>query len=216
LYLSLSGSAVEKDAQGSPEESAMQFPLSGLHRHRTARQACLRVAAAFLAVAGLCPAMAQGIFMCQDASGRRITADRPIAECLDREQKELSAGGMVKRRITPVLTAKEVALVEEKQRMAAEERARATQAQQRDRALLARYPDLASHERDRTRALEPLERDVAATRQRLDQERSATGQLLLANQQEQLRQAASRFDQERARLQQLWGAQAQPAVAASR
>jgi len=194
----------------------MQFPSSGLRWRRTTRLACFRMVAAFLAGVGLGPATAQGIFVCQDASGRRITADRPIAECLDREQKELSAGGMVKRRIAPVLTAEEVALVEEKQRMVAEERTRAAQVQQRDRALLARYPDPASHERDRTRALELLERDVAATRQRLDQERSVTGQLLLATQQEQLRQAASRFDQERARLRQLWAAQGQPAAAGSR
>ena len=38
-----------------------------------------------------------GIYTCVDAKGRRLTSDRPIVECLDREQKELTPNGNVKR-----------------------------------------------------------------------------------------------------------------------
>lgn len=47
--------------------------------------------------AGAMPAQAQvnggGIYACTDASGRRITADRPIASCVDREQRVLGNTG---------------------------------------------------------------------------------------------------------------------------
>ncbi|WP_432214584.1 DUF4124 domain-containing protein, partial [Salmonella enterica] len=42
------------------------------------------------------PAWAQGgIYTCVDAKGRKLTADRPILDCIDREQKELNASGQV-------------------------------------------------------------------------------------------------------------------------
>ena len=42
------------------------------------------------------PAGAQSsIYTCIDAQGRRITSDRPIPQCLDREQRELSRSGIV-------------------------------------------------------------------------------------------------------------------------
>ena len=51
-------------------------------------------------------ACADGIYTCVDAQGRRLTADRPIRECIDREQNELNASGTVKRKIGPSLTAR--------------------------------------------------------------------------------------------------------------
>ncbi|MDP1270894.1 DUF4124 domain-containing protein, partial [Klebsiella pneumoniae] len=48
-----------------------------------------------------------GIYTCVDASGRRITSDRPITQCLDREQHELTGSGTVKRVIPPSYTAEE-------------------------------------------------------------------------------------------------------------
>ena len=66
----------------------------------------------------------QGIYTCVDAKGRKITADRPIAECTDRTQTELSSTGLVKRQIGPTLTAQEQVVQEEKEKQAAEMRAR--------------------------------------------------------------------------------------------
>ena len=51
---------------------------------------------------------AGGIYTCVDRNGRRLTADRPIPECLDREQRELSPSGMTRRQIGPSLTELEV------------------------------------------------------------------------------------------------------------
>jgi len=52
-------------------------------------------------------AVAQGIFTCVDAKGRKITADRPILDCMDRDQQELSRFGTVIRKVSATLTAKE-------------------------------------------------------------------------------------------------------------
>ena len=47
------------------------------------------------------------IYTCVDRQGRRLTADRPIAECLDREQRELNSSGTTRRVIQPTMTASE-------------------------------------------------------------------------------------------------------------
>ena len=46
-----------------------------------------------------------GIYTCIDAHGRRLTSDRPIPACIDREQRELNRDGTVRRIIPPTLTA---------------------------------------------------------------------------------------------------------------
>ena len=105
---------------------------------------------------------AQGIFTCVDAKGRRLTADRPIIECNDREQRELSPGGLLKRRIGPELTAQERAAEEEKARLDLEERNRLAEEKKRDRALLVRYPDRAAHDKERREALGLADDVIAA------------------------------------------------------
>jgi hypothetical protein len=107
---------------------------------------------------------AQAIFTCVDAKGRRLTADRPIAECLDREQKELNASGTLKRKIGPTLTAEERAAEEEKARVAAEERNRQLEEKKRDRALLTRYPNRATHDAEREKALASVDDAIVAAR----------------------------------------------------
>jgi len=134
-----------------------------------------------LLAAGVCaPALAQAIFTCVDAKGRRITADRPIVECLDREQKELSPTGIVKRKIGPSLTAEERAAEEVKQREEIEERNRLAEEKKRERALLTRYPDKQTHDRERAAALAAVDeatkiadevtRKLIEQRRRLDTE----------------------------------------------
>jgi hypothetical protein len=119
---------------------------------------------------GLCmQASAQAIFTCVDAKGRRLTADRPIAECADREQKELSATGTVKRKIGPVLTAEERAVEDEKNRKAIEERNRLAEEKKRERALLTRYPDKAAHEKERAGALAAADDAIVLARKNLEQ-----------------------------------------------
>src|SRR3569832_1234255 len=101
----------------------------------------LVAAAVWAALAPAAQAQVQKIYTCVDAKGRRITADRPIVDCLDREQAELSPTGQVVRKIGPAPTAVERAAAEEKARREIEERNRIVEEKRRDRALLSRYPD---------------------------------------------------------------------------
>lgn len=105
---------------------------------------------------------AQGIFTCIDSKGRRLTADRPIPECMDREQKELNSSGTVRRKIGPEPTAQERAEHEETNRKAIEDRSRSGEEKRRDAALVLRYPNPASHQRERKAALSVVE-GMAAT-----------------------------------------------------
>lgn len=110
---------------------------------------------------------AQGIYTCVDAQGRRITSDRPIMECIDRTQKEISPSGAVRRQIGPSLTAAERADIEARERKAAEERARVHEETRRNRAMLARYRDQPAHDRARAEALAFVEDAAAPAHQRL-------------------------------------------------
>lgn len=96
---------------------------------------------------------AQGIYTCVDAKGRRLTSDRPILECIDREQKELTPSGTVKRTLKPSPTADEQLRAEQEERRLAEERLRAAEDKRRDRALLSRYPNKAAHDKERMDSL---------------------------------------------------------------
>ena len=102
-------------------------------------------------------ALAQGIYTCTDAKGRKITSDRPIPECNDRNQNEITPSGTVKRVIAPSLTAQERAALEEKEKAAAEARVAAGEETRRDRALLQRYPNRQAHDAERTVALTQVE-----------------------------------------------------------
>lgn len=118
-------------------------------------------------LAACMPSQAEGIYTCVDAKGRRLTSDRPIIDCIDREQTEISPSGQVLRRIGPSLTAAERAAEEEKARRAAEERNRLAEEKRRDRALLARYPDRAAHDRERQQALEAIDEVIKTANQRI-------------------------------------------------
>lgn len=107
----------------------------------------------------------QGIYTCVDAKGRRLTSDRPILECLDREQKELTPSGTVRRTLGPSLTATERAALEERERRAAEERQRQADEKRVQKALLTRYPNQAAHDVERAKALQ-AQQDVIASGQR--------------------------------------------------
>jgi hypothetical protein len=108
----------------------------------------------------------QGIYSCVDGKGRRITADRPIAECIDRPQREINPSGTVKRVVGPSLTAQERAAQEQKDRAAAEVRAREAEEKRRDRALLLRYPSRAVHDKERAEALDQIDVVIKAASKR--------------------------------------------------
>lgn len=110
-----------------------------------------------------------GVYTCVDAKGRRLTADRPIPECTDREQKVLNPSGTVKAKVGPTLTAQERADLELKEKREIEERTRTADEKRRDRALLTRYPNKAVHDQERQEALAQIAVVIQAAKTRLDE-----------------------------------------------
>lgn len=110
--------------------------------------------------------MAQSIYSCVDANGRKLTSDRPIPECVDRTQREFSPQGTTRRIVGPTLTEKERAAQEEKEKAIAEERAFALEEKRRDRALLSRYPSRAVHDKERAQAIEQINEVIKASAKR--------------------------------------------------
>ena len=193
-------------------------------------------------------ASAQGIYSCVDGAGRKVTADRPIAECMDRTQRELSRSGLVKREVGPSLTAQERAVQDEKDKVAAEVRAREAEEKRRDRALLLRYPSRPVHDKERAEALGQIDEVIKAASKRtseLAEQRKAIdidlefyksdpakapGSLkrrveenessvavqkrFIADQDAEKKRVNLRFEEELAKLKQLWAmGVAQPAKA---
>jgi hypothetical protein len=93
------------------------------------------------------------IYTCIDAKGRKLTSDRKIPECADREQKILNPSGTVKSRIGPTLTAQEREQTDAQNRSQQKENARLEEEKRRNRALLTRYPNVAAHQKERVEAL---------------------------------------------------------------
>jgi hypothetical protein len=110
-----------------------------------------------------------GAYTCVDAKGRKLTADRPIPECTDREQKVLNPSGTVKTKVGPTLTAQERADQDLRDRKAAEELSRLAEEKRRDRALLTRYPNKGMHDKERSEALEQISVVIKAATTRLDE-----------------------------------------------
>ena len=187
-----------------------------------------------------------GVYTCVDAKGRKLTSDRPIMECLDREQKVLNPSGTVKTKIGPSLTAQERAELEQKNRREAEEREKQAEDKRRERALLTRYPTKAVHDQERQEALAQIMAVIQAAKTRIDEltkQRAAIDEEMefykkdptkapayvrrqgeentnsqqvqrrfIADQEAEMKRVNARFDDELARLRQLW---AQPSAAAT-
>lgn len=108
-----------------------------------------------------------GIYACTDAKGRRLTADRPIAECVDRDQRVLGNTGVELRRVGPTLTDNERTEQEAQRRREQEEQRRLREERSRERALVTRYPSQAVHDAERAEALEQADQVMAVARQRV-------------------------------------------------
>ena len=127
----------------------------------------LMAALGTVAVAQPAAGPAPGIYSCVDKIGRRLTSDRPIPECIDREQRELSPTGTVRRVIGPTLTEHEREVLEAKRRKDLEERNRIAEERRRERVLLARYPDKAAHDAERAAAITHVDEVTATAKKRI-------------------------------------------------
>ena len=119
-----------------------------------------------LAAGALGDVQAQGIFTCVDSKGRKITADRPIADCVDREQQELSRSGTVMRKVPRTLTAQERAAQEAHDKIGAAAQAQLLDEKRRERALMLRYPNVVAHNRERNAALATVDDIIGSSNQR--------------------------------------------------
>jgi hypothetical protein len=189
-----------------------------------------------------------GIYSCVDAKGRKLTSDRPIAECLDREQRLLNPSGTVRARLAPTPTAQERAEAAAKEKQEAEARSLLIEERRRDRALVTRYPSKDVHDIERAAALAQAAaatqgankriEELLADRRKLDAEmefykkdpsrapQSLRRQIdeiahnidvqkrFIGEQDNETRRINTRFDEELARLKQLWLAQARLTPAA--
>lgn len=145
-------------------------PLPQPHTLHAMSHASVRLFVRALALVWGTVGLAQAaIFTCVDAQGRRITADRPIAACMDREQRELGPTGTVRRVIPPEPTAEERAALDAKRKADADREARLNEEKRRERALLSRYPNEAAHQRERVKALESVDAVEAAVHKRIDE-----------------------------------------------
>lgn len=110
-----------------------------------------------------------GVYTCTDAKGRKLTSDRPIPECIDREQKVLNPSGTVRAKVGPTLTAQEKAEQDLRERKEAEEKGRLVEEKRRDRALLTRYPTKAIHDQEREEAINQVNAAKNAANSRLEE-----------------------------------------------
>jgi hypothetical protein len=127
----------------------------------------IRFSSLLVLASAFAPAAFAQIYTCIDATGRKITSDRPIAECLSKEQRELNPSGTVKRVVKPVMTAEEQRVADQKLKEEAEERARAEEERRKNRALLSRYPNRAAHDKERAVALAQVDEVIQAAQKRI-------------------------------------------------
>lgn len=111
----------------------------------------------------------QGIYTCVDQHGRHLTSDRPIPECKNLPQRELSGSGATVRVIPPTPTAIEREQQAIREREAEVRRQRALNALRRDQALFTRYPDPDSHDLGRRAALAQTEAVIEAAEERISE-----------------------------------------------
>lgn len=141
-----------------------EVPGSALHRTGTRCAAGLATA---LVLAAPAAAQSRGIYTCVDGNGNRLTADRPIPACLDREQRELNPSGTVKRSVPPVPTAVERLQQAQRERLAQLAREQKLKDRQREQALVLRYPNQAAHDKEREATLAQTDERIKLAQVRL-------------------------------------------------
>lgn len=113
------------------------------------------------------PVAGKGIYTCTTPDGRRLTSDRPIAECTAREQRILNPDGSQRSTLPPFLSPEERAAKEAADRRAAAERIARQDAIRRDRTLVQRYPTEAAHQKARNSALDDANKAMHLSERRI-------------------------------------------------
>lgn len=121
-----------------------------------------------VAMSAMPAAHANSIYSCEDAAGRKLTADRPIANCMDREQRVLRSSGGEKARIGPSQSEQDLYQQEQRQRETLQRRRQAQETQRKEQALLQRYPRQDLHDAAQRQALADINERIAAAIQRME------------------------------------------------
>lgn len=135
---------------------------------RTTLARCLLAALALvpLGAIGQGQSKAVSIYSCE-INGKKLTSDRPIRECNEREQREHNQDGSVRGVRPPPMTADERAEQEAREQQAALARSQQREAIRRDRNLLQRFPNEAAHKKAREAALDDVRKSLKLSESRL-------------------------------------------------
>lgn len=117
--------------------------------------------------AGLAQAQSKPIYSCVAPDGRKLTSDRPIPECVTREQKLHNPDGSVRSLLPPAMSLEEKAAYEQRERKLAAERAAQQDAIRRDRNLMIRYRNEPAHREARESALDDVSKAMQASERRI-------------------------------------------------
>ncbi len=107
------------------------------------------------------------IYTCTTPDGRKLTSDRPIADCSMREQRVLNPDGSLRSILPPFLSPEERTAQESRDRKNAAERAAQLDAVRRDRNLMQRFPNEAAHQRARQNALDDAQKAMNISERRI-------------------------------------------------
>jgi hypothetical protein len=107
------------------------------------------------------------IYTCVNAAGKKLTSDRLIPECNDRDQRVLNSDGSVRKIIGPTLTADQRAVAEAEAKEIEAEQARKREAIRSDRNLMNRFPNEAAHNKARAKALDDINASLKVSETRL-------------------------------------------------
>ncbi len=145
--------------------------MSRLPRNTPSGMTLMLMLALGAAAAQAQTAKAQGapIFTCVTADGRKLTSDRLIIECNDREQRILNSDGSLRAVVPAAMSPEERVAQEARQRKLAQERAAKADAVRRDRNLMLRYRDEAAHQAARDAALDDIKKAMGNSERRIEE-----------------------------------------------
>lgn len=112
-------------------------------------------------------ATAPRIYSCVTPDGRRVTSDRPINDCLSREQRVLRKDGSMHGVLPPAMSPEERAAAEARAREEAVQKSAVQDAARHDRNLLARYRAQDRHDAARQAALDDIVKATEGSARRL-------------------------------------------------
>ncbi len=131
-------------------------------RHQLALSIVLSFVCAMpaIATAADAPGKTNQIYRCTDANGKKITSDRPVRECANSSHDELNPDGSLRRVVPPPMTDDERAESERRDRDEKVAASARNDAIRRDRNLMQRFPDEATHRKARAKALDEFSGSV--------------------------------------------------------